>query len=48
MQVFLEFDAPFWAEGEEVIKIAWGKQVSKKEHTKDFIFCDSWCYSSKF
>ena len=26
-KVFVEFDAPFWSEGEEVIKIAWGKQV---------------------
>ena len=26
-KVFMEFDAPFWSEGEEVIKIAWGKQV---------------------
>ena len=25
-KVFIEFDAPFWSEGEEVIKIAWGKQ----------------------
>ena len=28
-KVFIEFDAPFWSEGEEVIKIAWGKQAIK-------------------
>ncbi len=26
-KVFLEFDAPFWSEGEEGLKLAWGREA---------------------